>query len=373
VLHVREVRGRADRKAFIELPWRLHRHDPGWVPPLLISEWEKFDPRRNPFFDHGSMKLFLALRDGRVVGRIAAIDDENHLAAHGDNRFFFGFMEAEDAEVASHLLAEVEEEARRLARSAVRGPLNPTMNDGSGLQIDAFGTPPYVMMPFNPAGYPEWVAAAGYGKVMDLYAWHLDLQKPPAARITRIAERTASRTKAVIRHVDPRRLQDEARILKRIYDSAWVDNWGFVKYTDREFTHLVNELKLVLDPRIAIFVEINGEVVGAAIALPNINQVLARMNGRLLPSGIVHLLGRRRTVNTARLPILGVMPGWRNRGLELLLIDHVVRSARTAGYVGGECSWILETNHGMNSGIEATGAQLYKTYRLFEKPVLPAA
>lgn len=368
-VEVRAVAGRSDRRRFIEYPYRKYRGSENWVPPLLIDEWQKLDPKRNPFFEHARIELYLALQEGRVVGRIAAIDDDNHNRTHGDNLIFFGFFEAEDENVAGELFEAVESRARELGRSAVRGPANPSMNDGSGFQLDAYDTIPYLMMPQNPPEYPGYAEAAGYRKAMDLYAWHFDAIAGPSERLARLADRVRKRYRPKVRPVDPKQLEREAKILKRIYNEAWEDNWGFVKYTDAEFDHLVNEMKLILEPEMAIFLELDGEVAGLAVALPDINQVLVRMNGRLLPFGILKLLARRRYIDRARLPILGVVPEYRNRGLELVLIDEIARGGAKVGVKQGECSWVLESNQAMNRGIEAAGCTLYKRYRLYEKSV----
>jgi GNAT superfamily N-acetyltransferase len=369
VIRIESVAGRPDLRRFIEYPYLKYRHDPLWVPPLLVSEWERFDPKRNPFYQHARIDLYLALRAETVVGRIAAIDDDNHNRTHGDNLLFFGFFEADDEEVARELLAVVEGRARELGRTSVRGPANPSMNDGSGFQIDAFDTVPYLMMPQNPPEYPRFMEGAGYAKAMDLYAWLFDAEQGPSERLSRLAERVRRREQPVVRSAEMKRLDREARILKRVYNEAWESNWGFVKYTDAEFDHLVAELKLILDPDLALFLEIDGEIAAIAIAIPDVNQVLLRLKGRLLPFGILKLLNRKRFINRGRLPILGVMPEFRNRGLELVLIDEIARRGARRGLRGGECSWVLETNTAMNRGIEAAGAELYKTYRLYQKQV----
>lgn len=368
-VNVVPVTDRRGLKRFIEHPYRKYRGSPNWVPPLLISEWERFDPRRNPFLQHARIDLYVAERNGRPVGRVAAVDDDNHNSTHGDDVIFFGFFEADDEEVAGALLNQVETRARQLGRKLVRGPANPSMNDGAGFQIDAFDTLPFLMMPQNPAEYPRYVEACGYRKVMDLYAWLFDVTGGPSERLKRIAERVRRRERLTIRGADMKKLQREAAILKRIYNEAWEHNWGFVKYTDAEFDHLVAELKLILDPDLALFLEIDGQVAGVAIAIPDLNQVLAKMNGRLLPFGIFKLLLGRRTIDRGRLPILGIMPEYRNRGLELVLIDEIARRGYEKGIRQGECSWVLETNTAMNRGIEAAGAKLYKTYRMYQKPV----
>ena len=367
--HLVRIETRADKKRFIEYPYEKYAGDPIWVPPLLIGEWERLDPKRNPFFEHARATLYLAERDGRVVGRVAAIDNDRHNETHGDNLLFFGFFEAQDEEAALTLLAGVEREARELGRDHVRGPVDLTMDDGAGFQLDAYDTIPYVMMPQNPPTYPAFAEAAGFGKAKDLYAWHFDAQIGVSERIARLADRVRKRHDFVVREADMSRFDEEVDTLKQIYNEAWEKNWGFVKVTDAEFDHLAKDLKMILDPRIALFLEMDGKVVGTAVAIPNIHQVLRKFNGRLLPFGIFYLLLRKRWIDQARLGILGVLPEYRNRGLELVLIHEIAVRGRDAGYYEGELSWILEDNDGINKPIAAIGAKLYKTYRVYDKPL----
>jgi GNAT superfamily N-acetyltransferase len=363
------VANRRDLKRFIEYPFRRYRDDPHWVPPLLISEWEKFTVGKNPYFEHARMQLFLALRRGEVVGRIAAIDDDHHNATHHDDLAFFGFFEAADEPAARALLLAVEAWARDLGRGGVRGPLNPSMNDGPGLQIDAFGTDPFVMMPYNPPSYPDYIEAAGYRKVKDVYAWTFEREDALGERLLRLVDRVERRVKPVIRPMDPRRFDQELSILKRVYGEAWEQNWGFVRYTDAEFDHVAKELKLIIDPDIALVAEVEGRVAGVAIGLPDANQVLKRVRGRLLPWGIVVLANRRRYIDQIRLPILGLLPEFRRTGLELVLIREMYQRGLVKGYRRCQCSWILEDNDAMNNGIRAAGARLSTTYRLYQKPL----
>lgn len=368
-MNVRPVVSRRDLARFTELPYALHRGNPTWVPPLRLAERERFSPK-NPFFEHAAMQLFLAEDGGRVVGRVAAIDDRLHNETHGDNLAFFGFFEALDEATALALLEAVEAWARARGRTAVRGPANPSMNDGSGFQIDAFDTPPYVMMPWNPPAYPRYMARAGYGKVKDLYAWFFDhLGETGAAteRLARLAARVEKRYRVTVRTADLKRFDDELAVVKKLYNGAWEENWGFVRYTEAEFGALARELKLIVDPEIVVFAELDGEPVGLALALPDANQVFKKMGGRLLPFGFVHYLRRGRLIDQARLPILGVVKAHRHKGLELVLIHEIIRRSRARGYLRGECSWILEDNEAMNRGIQAAGAALYKTYRLYQK------
>jgi GNAT superfamily N-acetyltransferase len=366
---IRSVETRAELKRFIGYPFAKYRDDPHWVPPLLIAERQKFDPKKNPFYEHARVELFLAERDGEVVGRAAAIDDDNHNETHGDNLIFFGFFEANDGAAAEALLSRVEDWGRRLGRIAVRGPVNPSMNDGAGFQIDAFDADPYVMMPYNPPEYPRYVEAAGYQKAKDLYAWLFERDQEMGEKIGRLAKRVRARSGATTRPVNMKRFDEELAIVKSLYNEAWEQNWGFVRYTDAEFDHLASELKHVVDPDLARFVEVGGQVAGMGICLPDVNQVLKRARGRLVPFGIIAFLRRKLIIDRLRLAILGLKPEYRNKGLETVLVDELYGPAIAKGYRSCECSWVLEDNRAMNRALEASGATLYKTYRVYQKDI----
>jgi GNAT superfamily N-acetyltransferase len=366
---IRPVRSRADLKRFIKYPFAKYRDDPHWVPPLLVSEREQFDPKKNPFFEHARVNLFLAEREGEVVGRVAAIDDDNHNRTHDENLLFFGFFEARDAEAAEVLFARVEERARNLGRGAIRGPANPSLNHNAGLLIDAFDSDPFVMMPYNPPEYPRYAERLGYRKVKDLYAWIFE-REWEVRKIGRLAERVRRRHKdLVIRPVDMKRWDEELERFRDLYNKSWERNWGFVRYTDAEFDHLAREFKMILDPELVALAEVDGELAGITVLLPDANQVLKRMRGRLLPFGILHFLRRNRIVDQLRLPILGVAPEHRNKGFELAMIDELHGRTLAKGYKRCEASWTLEDNRSMNHVIEAGGAKHYKTYRIYQKEI----
>jgi GNAT superfamily N-acetyltransferase len=364
---IQAVGSRADLKRFIKYPFARYRHDPHWVPPLLVSEREQFDPGKNPFYEHARLNLFLAERDGKTVGRIAAIDDDNHNQTHDDNLLFFGFFEAEDEEAGKVLLARVEERAQKLGREVIRGPANPSMNHSAGLLIDAFDSDPFVMMPYNPPEYPRYVEAFGYGKAKDLYAWIFD-RGWEVKKIGRLAERIRKRhSDLVIRPVDMKRWDEELERFRDLYNRSWERNWGFVRYTDAEFDHLAKDFKMILDPELVALAEVGGELAGITVLLPDANQVFKRMRGRLLPFGIFYFLGRNRIIDQLRLPILGVAPEYRDRGFELAMIHELYERVLARGYQRCEASWTLEDNRAMNHVIEAGGAKHYKTYRVYQK------
>ena len=364
---VRPVESRADLTRFIKYPFTKYRDDPHWVPPLIFDERRKFDPRKNPFYEHARVTLFLAERDGETVGRVAAIDDDNHNITHDDNLVFFGFFEAADGAAAIALLNRVEEWGRALGREAVRGPVNPSMNDGAGFQIDAYDTDPFVMMPYNPPGYPGYAEDAGYEKAKDLHAYLFERGWEVGEKIGRLAKLVRRRYQPIVRTADMKNFDAELKLLKRLYNEGWVENWGFVKYTEAEFDRLAAELKLIVDPELIVFVELEGEVAGLGLCLPDVNQVLKKARGRLLPSGLLAYLNRKQIVDQLRLVILGITPEYRGKGLEAVVIDELYRYAIPKGYQRCECSWVLEDNKAIMRSLEAAGAELYKTYRIYEK------
>jgi hypothetical protein len=363
------VTTRALRRQFVELPYALYRNVPHWVPPLRRDEQHRLSPAHNPFWDHARCDLWLARRGGRVTGRIAAIEDDLYNERQGEPITWFGFFEAVDAATTAALLGIVERRARDWNSRVVRGPVNPSLNDSAGLLIDAFDRDPYVLMPYNPPAYPAFVEAAGYQKVKDLLAWSVDLTIPVPERVSRVAARAAARHGLTVRHADLGSFDRDLAILQEIYRAAWDDNWGFVPPTDAEIRQLAADLKPIVDPEMVLFVELRGRPVACSVALPDVNQVLKRMNGRLLPFGIFHFLRRRRIIDQTRLLLLGVLPEVRRIGLYPLLMAESYRRAGARGYRQGEMSWTLEDNDAVNAGIEAIGGRRSKTYRLYEKSV----
>jgi GNAT superfamily N-acetyltransferase len=356
-------------RQFVELPYALYAGNPHWVPPLRRDEFRRLDRRHNPFLAHADIELWIARAGSRVTGRIAAIHDRLHDEKHAESVAWFGFLEAEDQPTATALLAEVERWARRRGGHVVRGPANPSLNESAGMLVDAFDSAPYALMPYNPPAYPGFVERAGYRKVKDLLAWDIDLTSPRPERISRIASRVAERHGIEVRTVDLRAFDRDLAILQNIYRAAWDDNWGFVPPTDAEIRQLAVDLKPILDPELVLFAESHGRPVACSVAIPDVNQVLKRMNGRLFPLGIVHFLRRQTIIDRARLLLLGVLPEARRIGLYPLLIAESHRRAVARGYTRGELSWTLEDNDLVNAGIEAAGGRRYKTYRLYEKPV----
>jgi GNAT superfamily N-acetyltransferase len=369
VLQILPVRGRRDVRRFTDYAYDRNAADPHWIPPLRLSEHERLTPAKNPFFAHAGVELFLARRpdDGRIVGRIAAIDDRLHEQTHHDQTAMFGFFEAEDAEAARALLAAVETWASARGRRRVRGPINPSLNESCGLLVDGFDTDPMLLMPHNPAEYAAFIESAGYGKVKDLYAWLYDLAAEPPDIIARLAARIRERMSLVVRPLKLSEFTREVERLRVIYCGAWEHNWGFVPPTVEEFRRLATELKPIFDTRAAVVAEADGRMVACAVAVPDINQALKGTSGRLFPSALFRLLMRRRYIDQARLLLLGVAPEYRARGLYPLLLFELHRQLIGGPYTRMEFSWVLEDNRDINQPAEQAGARRYKTYRIYEK------
>jgi GNAT superfamily N-acetyltransferase len=370
VPEVRPVSGKREFRQFIGYQYDRNRADARFIPPLRLGEIEKLTPRKNPFFAHADVQLFLARRDGRIVGRIAAIDDHLHNTTHGDNIAMFGFFEAEDAVASRALLGEVEAWARARGREAVRGPINPSLNESAGLLIDGFNTDPMLMMPRNPQDYAAYIEGAGYGKVKDLYAWiyELSLDIPPF--IVRMAERVKKECGITVRPFNLKEFANETERLREIYCGAWQDNWGFVAPTEAEFKRIATEMKPIFDPNAAVLAEKDGRPIACAVAVPDVNQALRGTDGRLFPLGLIKLLARRRYIDQIRLLLLGVLPEFRAIGIYPLLIAelHALVRAKTA-YKRVEFSWVLEDNDAINRTVERVGAVRYQTYRIYQKAI----
>jgi GNAT superfamily N-acetyltransferase len=245
--------------------------------------------------------------------------------------------------------------------------VNPSLNESAGLLVEGFDSAPYILMPHNPPGYAAQIEHAGYTKLKDLFAWHVDLRDALPDRLVRMADRVRGRNRVTLRTLDMSAFERDLAIVQHIYQSAWRNNWGFVAPTDAEVRRLAGDLKPIIDPEIVVFAEVDDRAVGCAVAVPDVNQVLRRMHGRLLPFGLMYLLARRSIINRARLMLLGVEPDLQRTGLYPLLIAEIYRLVRRRGYVEGEVSWTLEDNDAVNAGIEASGARRYKTYRLYQK------
>ncbi len=362
------VRNNKELIEFIKLPWKIYKNDPNWVPPLIIDRKKLLDKKKNPFFQHAEMEMFLAYRDGEPVGRIAGITNENHNKFQEDNVGFFGFFESiDDPEVTAVLFDKVKEWLRRKGKDGIMGPFNPSTNDEVGLLIEGFDSPPYVMMCHNPAYYQKLLEDCGLKKAKDLYAWYLDIRnyKIPE-RLLNIAQKSLARYNITLRNLKIKDLQSELKLVLEVYNNAWSKNWGFVPMTTEEILHAANDLKQIADEEFLLLAEKDGKPVGFSVTLPNINEILINIrNGKLFPTGLFKLLTGMKKIRNVRVVMLGVVKDLQKAGLGSIFYVETLRRAMERGLDGGEMSWILEDNYPMNSAIEMFGSKCHKTYRIY--------
>lgn len=374
-LTIEPVAGKQGLYEFITFPFALYRGDPCWVPSLIEERRDFLDPRKNPFFEHARHQLFLARRGGELVGTIGAAVDERYNAIHGERVGAFGFFEAIDNhEVAAALLGAAEEWARGQGMAVLRGPLSFSTNHEAGLLIDGFDEPPMVMMTYNRPYYRPLIEGRGYAKAIDLYAYVGDLDErwinaPP--KVFRAAEKAARRDGIRVRKADVRRFHQEVQLVKEVINRTWEQQWGGVPLTEREADHLAGSLKPVIDPDLIFIAEAaGGAPIGISLTLPDLHQALQWSGGgRMFPLGLLKFLWHKRNVNQIRMIGIGVVEGYRGRGIDALFYVETARAARAKGYKRIEGSWILETNTMMNRIIERLGGRRYKTYRVYEKPL----
>jgi GNAT superfamily N-acetyltransferase len=373
-LSVTRVASKRERAAFIEFPWRIYRDDPAWVPPLILERKDFLNREKHPFYRHGDAELFLAQRDGKIVGRIMASDDPNYNALHGTNVGCFGLFECVDEqEVAAALFDTAAEWLRRKGRSEVMGPIDYSTNYVCALLIEGFEHPPTLLTSHNPPYYASLIERCGFSKAKDWYAWWFSEPIEAAARLRRIARRALRHEGLTIRPVNMRKLDEESERLREIYNAAWEKNWGFVPFTEAEFDHLVHELKPLAVPEFTLIAEVNGEPAGFILCVPDINVALKHVNGRLttfgLPIGLAKLLYYKARTKTARLVALGVAPKFRRHGIAEFLVLRIIEDAMIKRGFTGELSMTLEDNHAINRFLEAIGAARYKTYRIYSRSI----
>jgi len=365
-----KVQKRRDLAEFIRFPWKVYAGNPCWVPPLIVDMKDKLNRRSHPFFAHAEADYFLARQGGETVGRIAAIVDRNHNERHKDKTAFFGLYESvNNVDVARTLVDAASSWARERGRDALRGPMNLSMNDECAFLLEGFDAPPVVMMPYTPPFYIELMEKCGLAKAKDLYAFRKDRTRHLSEKTEGFLERFRSSGQFTFRKVTRSSIPDDARKIASIYNSSWQNNWGFVPWTEKEMDHMAKNLAWFADLDIVIFAEHKGRPVGFAFGFPNLNEVLIRMNGRLLPFGLFKYLFGRRKIKSCRALVFGVVPEFMHTGLAYLLYDEFEKAIVAKGYEWCELSWQLEDNEAINRFADSIGAKLYKKYRILEKKI----
>ena len=354
---------------FIRLPWSIYAADPFWVPPLIDAERKMLDPKRNPFYQRTESRHFLLSNGKGPIGRISAFVNRGHNEFHAEKTGFWGYFESpNDPQAAQLLFGAAEAWVRELGMNRIRGPVNPSMNDPCGLLVDGFDSAPYVLMTYNPKYYGDLVEGLGHRKSMDLLAYHLDDVSLQRDKIDRVAQRVRERADVRIRPVDLSRFDDELAIVKDIYNNGWEKTWGFLPMTDGEIQFTANDLKAIILPEYAYIAEVDHKPIGFSLALPDINQVLKKANGSLLPfSWWGFLKFNLRKIPTIRLFALGVKREYQKLGLGPLFYQKYIEEGLKRGVRTAELSWILENNDLMNRPIQRMGGKVYKTYRMYDR------
>jgi len=371
-IEISEVTTRRERNAFIKFPWQIYANDPAWVPPLIIERKTFLNRKRHPFYQHGDAALFLAWKNGEIVGRIMASDDPNYNSLHQSNVGCFGLFESiDDRDVATALFEAAANWLRKKGRTEIMGPIDYSTNYVCGLLIDGFQFPPTILTAHNPSYYRHLIEGCGFTKAKDWYAWWFADPAKAVAHLRRLATRFNRRCAATIRPANLRNLRDESRRLREIYNRAWERNWGFVPFTEAEIEFMTNELKPLLVPGFAWIAEMGSQPAGFILALPDINVVLRDLNGRLtrfgLPIGLIKLLSYKKRIYKGRLIALGVVEEYRRYGIAEMLVLRVIEETMIKRGITGEMSMTLEDNFMINRFLEAIGAQRYKTYRIYSK------
>jgi GNAT superfamily N-acetyltransferase len=371
-IEISEVSSHRERSAFIKFPWRVYANDPAWVPPLIIERKEFLDRKRHPFYRHGDAALFLARKNGEIVGRIMASDDPNYNALHQTNIGCFGLFECvNDRDVAAALFERAASWLREKGRTEIMGPIDYSTNYVCALLIDGFQFPPTILTAHNPPYYRDLIESCGFTKAKDWYAWWFADPARAAARLRPLGQRFRKHLGVTIRAGNLKNIREESSRLRQIYNQAWKNNWGFVPFTEAEIEFMTHELKQLVIPEFTLIAEVGDEPAGFILCVPDINVALRHINGRLttfgLPIGLLKLLYYKSRTRTARLIALGVIEKYRRAGIAEMLVLRIVEDAMIRRGFTGELSLTLEDNFRINRFLEAIGAHRYKTYRIFKR------
>lgn len=362
-----EVQNETLKKDFNKFPFELYKNDKFWVPPLLFEEKKLFD-NKNPFYKNAKIKLFLYKENNRTLGRIAAIINGWHNDYHKDKVGFFGFFECvDDKNIARELLESASYTLKQSGLNIIRGPINPSLNHTCGVLYEGFFQEPVYMMPYNPQYYIDLIESNGFKKVKDLYAFYLSTSNKPNKKYIELAHKIATKYNITLRNLSKKHFERDLEILWDIYCKAWANNWGFVPPTKEEFFYLSKDMKSLVSEELVIIAEKDGTPCAYSAMIPDFNYILKKANGSINPLNFFSVLSALRTIDQYRLITLGIVPGYRKLGIDLLLYIKSFEVVEKRNGKGGELSWTLEDNNKINKAILAMNSEHYKTYRIFEK------
>jgi hypothetical protein len=365
---IKIVQSKKDIDTFIKFAWKIYANDPYWVPPLIYDKKKILDRKKNPFFKHAGMEMYLAEKDGELVGRIAAIKNDLHNKYHNDSVGFFGFFECiNDQEVANKLFNTAKDWLIKQGCNAMRGPANPSSNDEYAMLLEGFDDEPRLLMTYNPKYYLTLCDNYGLQKAKDLYAYKLENPKVVGSeKLRRVAEIAQKRSGIKIYSMNMKEFNKELDKIKFVYNKAWAPNWGFVPFTEEEIDSMAKDLKPLVEPSLVLFGEIDNKLVGFALVMLDYNQIFKSMNGRLFPFGFLKLFTQKKKITWSRILTLGIIPEYQKRGLDAVFYWEIVNRAANIGILLGEASWILEDNEMMNRGAQVMNGEIYKKYRVYE-------
>lgn len=359
----------SERKEFLNFPYRLYQEQPLWIPPLMMEQKKLIDTARNPFYETADLAMFVATRNGKTAGRIAAIHNKAYNDHHGVNIGFFGFFDCiDDQKVCDLLIKAVGDWFSERGIQEVLGPTNPGMMDVIGVLVEGFEHEPGLLMAYNFPYYDSLLKNAGMDKAMDLFAYRVNKQTVTLDRMARAADIVRSRIpNLTIRDINLKDFEHEVAIIRHIFNRAWAKNWGFVPLSESQFKYLAKDLKTIVDTDFAHVAEVEGIPVAFSVALPDLNQALKHINGKLLPFGILKLLYYARKIHQIRTALMGVIPEFQGKGIDALLHKQTIENGLAKGFDSAELSWILESNVDMIRVAERIGASVEKRYRMYTK------
>jgi GNAT superfamily N-acetyltransferase len=368
-LTVIPVSTRREKSLFFEFPWQLYRGDPNWIPPLRSMQWELLNYKPHPFYEDGEIQTFVALRNGQVCGRIAAVVNDAYNRRYNERRGFFGFFESvDDQAVAAALFDAAREWFAQRGITAIRGPANPSLNYECGLLIEGFDSPPTFMMTYNPPYYPQLIENCGFHKTQDMYAFwgHVNMLDTLDKKLKFIIDEAKRRFNVQTRCLDRSHFREDVRRFLDIYNRSLVGTWGFAPMSEREIDHAAAGLKHLIVPELTAATEVDGKMVGAVFGLLDYNPRIKQIDGRLLPFGFIRLLRNKRAIKRVRLVSTNVVPEYQKWGLGLILLNRLLPSALEYGMEEAEFSWVLESNHLSYATLKRGGAKITKTYRMYD-------
>lgn len=374
MIETREVNGKKDWELFIEVPFQLFKSDSVWVPPLRVEVRKNLDPRKNPFFQHGNLKAWYVQEGNKLLGRIAAFVDLEYNQYHQCQVGFFGFFDCVDQpSVAKILIEKASEWLKTQGMHQIIGPVNLSIGNECGIQLDGFELPPKIQMNYTPSFYRDLIEDLGFTKEHDLFAYQISAEAAKKngtlmERLKKVADHALSKENIRIRPIDLKHFDREVLGIREIFNETMSENWGFVPLSLEEAKFIGKSLRQIVDPDLVLMAEVNGELAGFSLTLPDFNQALHRnKSGKLLPFGLFKVLYFSRKIDQVRLYLMGMKSNYRNRGLDVVFYQQSILKTLEKGYKGGECSWVSEDNKNLIKILETLGAICYKTYRVYKK------